>query len=165
VGRVPKEKAIALMDDATRALLSEINTKKLWFHARKTKPIWVRLLDRPQVVQTLEGAQSVPAGTYLCRGEGDELWPQSAKALRAKYLQTMEFDQTQWRKCVPRPGGADVLAARVPHSFLVQGEWGVFRGEPQDFLLKPYSDRHLEFPAEMWIVKHSLFLLTYERVD
>ena len=35
-------------------ILEEINKAKLWFHARKTRPIWVRLLEQDETVKTRE---------------------------------------------------------------------------------------------------------------
>jgi hypothetical protein len=71
-----------------KARLDELDAAHAWFHAKKTRPIWARLLDHDQTVETLEGKVTAKAGDYLCRGEAGELWPQSAKTLGARYAPT-----------------------------------------------------------------------------
>ena len=152
------------MPTNNNALLQEVNSARLWFHAKKSRPIWVRLLEKEETVQTLEGAERVPAGTYLCRGEAGDLWPQSEKRLTAKYNSTDEVDGEGWHKYEPKPDAAGVMAAQVPHEFQVQATWGVLSGKSGDFLVKNHEDRDNDNPADVWIVDQALFEATYERV-
>ena len=55
-----------------QALLDEAAQSKEWFHARKTRPIWARKLDRDQTFQTLERPVAAQAGDFLCRGAAGE---------------------------------------------------------------------------------------------
>jgi PGDYG protein len=146
------------------AILQEIDGAGLWFHAKKTRPIWVRLLEQQETVKTLEGEEQVPAGNYLCRGEAGDIWPQKEERLKAKYTLTDEVDEQGWRKCLPNPDAAGVMAAQVPHAFQVQAAWGLLSGKPGDFIVKNYEDRANENPADVWIVDQALFEATYERV-
>jgi hypothetical protein len=145
-----------------RALLQEVNAGKLWFHARKTRPIWVRRLEHPETVKTLEGEEQVPAGNYLCRGEAGDLWPQKEERLTAKYELTDQVDDEGWQKCLPKPDAAGVMAAQVPHAFQVQAKWGMLSGKPGDFIVKNYEDRGADNPEDVWIVDQGLFQATYE---
>lgn len=145
-------------------VLEEVNTAKLWFHAKKTRPIWVRLLEQGETVKTIEGDEQVPAGNYLCRGEAGDIWPQSAERLTAKYTLTKEVDHHGWCKCDPKPDASGVMAARVPHAFQVVAKWGLLQGKQDDFIVKHYEDRDIDIPADVWIVDSALFVATYERV-
>lgn len=149
---------------SNEALLKEVKEAGLWFHAKKTRPIWVRRLEKEATVQTLEGAEQVPAGTYLCRGEAGDIWPQSEERLTAKYDMTDEIDEQGWRRCDPKPDAAGVMAAQVPHPFQVRAKWGLLTGKDGDFLVKNYEDRDNDNPADVWIVDRTLFEATYERV-
>lgn len=146
------------------ALLQEVTDAGAWFHARKTRPIWVRRLEKEETLQTLEGAEQAPAGTYLCRGEAGDVWPQSEDRIAAKYVLTDEFDGQGWRKCTPRPDAAGVMAAQFPRAFQVQAKWGLLSGKPGDYVVKNYEDRDNDDPADVWIVDQRLFEATYERV-
>ena len=145
-------------------ILTEINAAGLWFHAKKTRPIWVRLLEHEETVKTLEGDEQVPAGNYLCRGEAGDIWPQNKDRLTVKYNMTDEVDEKGWRKCDPKPDAAGVMAAQVPHAFQVQAKWGLLSGKPDDFIVKNYEDRDNDNPEDVWIVDQALFEATYERV-
>jgi hypothetical protein len=145
-------------------LLREIYQKKLWFHAKKTRPIWVRRLEKAESVETLEGTEQVPAGNYICRGEIGDIWPQSEERLSAKYNITDELDPQGWRRCDPKPDAAGVMAAQVPHAFQVQAKWGLLSGKPNDYVVKNYEDRDNDNPVDVWIVDQHLFQVTYERV-
>lgn len=152
------------MSDSNSAILEEINAAKMWFHAKKTRPIWVRLLEQDETVKTLEGDEEVPAGNYLCRGEAEDIWPQSAERLTAKYTLTDEVGEQGWRKCDPKPDAAGVMAAQVPHAFQVVAKWGLLKGKQDDFIVKNYEDRNNGHPQDVWIVDQALFEATYERV-
>ena len=152
------------MSDSNSAILEEINAAKMWFHAKKTRPIWVRLLEQDETVKTLEGDEEVPAGNYLCRGEAGDIWPQSAERLTAKYTLTDEVGEQGWRKCDPKPDAAGVMAAQVPHAFQVVAKWGLLKGKQDDFIVKNYKERNNDHPQDVWIVDQALFEATYERV-
>lgn len=151
------------MSISNRLLLDEVNRAALWFHAKKTRPIWVRQLKQAETVQTLEGEERVPAGNYLCRGEAGDIWPQSEERLSAKYTITDETDNQGWCKSFPNPDNAGVMAAQMPHAFQVQAKWGLLSGKPGDFIVKNYENLDTAFPEDVWIVDKSLFLATYER--
>jgi hypothetical protein len=146
------------------AILNEVNGAGQWFHAKKTRPIWVRLLEQEETVKTLEGEEQVPAGNYLCRGEAGDIWPQKEERLTAKYNLTDDTDEHGWRKCLPKPDAAGVMAAQVPHAFQVQAKWGQLSGKPGDFIVKNYEDRDTDHPEDVWVVDQGLFQATYERV-
>lgn len=148
-----------------RAILEEADSNRLWFHARKTRPIWAKRLDQPQQVQTIEGLEMVPAGTFLCRGEAGDIWPQSLDRLADKYQAAGETDSDGWQKYVPRPDNQGVMAAQIPYAFTVHTTWGELRGKPGDYLIKNYEDRDAPHPSDVWIVDQKLFAATYERVN
>jgi hypothetical protein len=151
--------------NANRDLLDQVNAAGLWFHARKTRPIWARRLEQAERVTTLEGEEDVPAGTYLCRGEAGDLWPQTAERLEAKYLATDEVSADGWRKHLPHPDNTGVMAAGIDGAFAVTAQWGKLTGKPGDYLVKNYDDRDAPYPDDVWIVDASLFEATYERVE
>ncbi|MEQ1905083.1 MAG: hypothetical protein ABL888_12920 [Pirellulaceae bacterium] len=151
-------------NNANEKILREIDDAGLWFHAKKYRPIWVRLLEKQEAVPTLEGEELVPAGNYVCRGEAGDIWPQSAEKLTAKYELTDELDEQGWRKCHPKPDAAGVVAAQILHAFQVQAEWGTLSGKPGDFIVKNFADRNNPNPTDVWIVDQRLFNATYERV-
>ena len=152
------------MPTENEAILSEVNAAGLWFHAKKTRPIWVRRLDREETIKTLEGDEQVPAGNYLCRGEAGDLWPQTEQRLLAKYDLTDESDDQGWQRCNPKPDAAGVMAAQIPHSFQVVAQWGTLTGKPNDYLIKNHEDANTPYPTDIWIVDQTLFDATYERV-
>ena len=165
---VQSDTAIQLNEPTSKnnaAVLKEVSEAGLWFHARKTRPIWVRRLEKDESVETLEGAECVPAGNYLCRGEAGDIWPQSEERLLSKYTITKEVDEQGWHKYNPKSDASGVMAAQVPHAFQVHAEWGQLSGKPGDFVVKNYGDRNIENPADVWIVDQALFQVTYERVQ
>lgn len=149
---------------ANQELLDEVARAQGWFHARKTQPIWAKRLEADQTVETLEGTEQVTAGTFLCRGEAGDVWPQRAERLESNYQATEELDADGWRKYVPRPDAEGVLAARVPHPFTVESRWGQLTGKAGDYLLKNFSDKNVPYPDDVWIVDQTLFAATYQRV-
>ena len=146
-------------------LLGEVEEAGLWFHAKKTRPIWAKRLEQDETVETLEGEEQVPAGNYLCRGEAGDIWPQTEERLRAKYVMMAEVDEQGWRRWQPKSDAAGVMATQIPHPFEVHAEWGLLSGKKDDFLLKNYEDRDNEAPTDVWIVDQELFEATYERVQ
>jgi len=144
-------------------IIEEVRDAGLWFHAKKTRPIWIRLMEREETVQTIEGEQRVPAGNYLCRGEAGDLWPQTAESVSAKYVLTDSLDEQGWQRCEPDPNAAGVMAAQVPHAFQVHARWGLLSGKSGDFLVKNYEDRDNQNPLDLWIVDQRLFNATYQR--
>lgn len=147
-----------------QALLDELDSARAWFHAKKNRPIWARLIEREQTVATLEGDVTAKAGDYLCRGEAGDLWPQSAKTLEARYTPTGAVTEGGWRKYQPRPDAEGVMAAPVPHPFSVAATWGTLAGKPGDFVLKNFRDRAVAHPEDVWVVDQALFRATYEAV-
>lgn len=147
-----------------RPLLEAVTAKQWWFRAKKTKPIWAKMLKAPQTVQTLEGPQEAPVGAYLCRGEAGDIWPQEAERLLSKYVATDELSADGWRKFLPNLDSEGVLAAQIDQPFSVLAAWGVLQGQPGDYLVKNFQDRDVANPADVWIVSRFLFEATYERV-
>ena len=99
----------ATTDSSNRELLAEVNATGTWFRAKKTRPIWAKLVTDDQTVQTLEGEEEVKAGDFLCRGEIGEIWPQSAASLGKKYVETDEIEDG-WCKYQPNPDAQGVMA-------------------------------------------------------
>ena len=155
----------ASSDARNRPLLDELNARPTWFAARRTRPIWVRLLAQPERIRTIEGEQQVPAGAYVCQGEAGDIWPQAADRLEQKYRLTTERNAAGLTKCWPRDAGNRVLAIEVDHPFVIWGEWGRFVGKAGDFALKNLTDQHTRYPADIWIVDRQHFLATYERLS
>jgi hypothetical protein len=147
------------------AILDEMDQAQAWFHAKKVRPIWARQLDKDETVKTIEGTEQVKAGDFLCRGEAGDVWPQSAKSLNEKYQSTGEAGADGWTKYAPRPDNQGVMAAQVPHGFVVQAKWGVLSGKPGDYLVKPFADRDVAHPDDVWIVDQKLFRETYRAVE
>jgi hypothetical protein len=149
---------------SNKQLLDEVNAAALWFHARKTRAIWVCEILQDQVIETLEGTEHVPAGNVLCRGEAGDLWPQTRERLYEKYRPTTEH-QDNWQKFVPHPDDQGVLAAQIDHPFSVTAAWGILQGKAGDFLLKNFADRDSSYPDDIWIVDQLLFRSTYQDVS
>ena len=147
------------------AVLDEVDRSGKWFHAKKTRPLWAKTVEQDQTVQTLEGQVSVTAGALLCRGFGGELWPQKPAEVEKKYVPTDEVDADGWRKYVPRPDAAGVMAAQVNHAFSVSAPWGQLSGKAGDFVIKNIRDRDVAYPDDVWIVDQTLFQQTYEKIS
>jgi hypothetical protein len=146
-------------------LLDEANSARAWFHAKKTRPIWAKLLTSAQTVQTLEGEERVVAGNFLCRGEAGDIWPQTAAELEKKYSRTDDVPVDGWHKYQPRIDAQGVMATQVNHAFNVVATWGKLTGKSGDFLVKNFQDRDVPNPRDIWIVDQKLFGETYERVE
>jgi hypothetical protein len=149
-------------DHDNAGLLDDVNHAGLWFHARKTRPVWVRLVDVPESVMTLEGIEHVDVGNVICRGEAGDLWPQTPQNLSRRYVATDEVDATGWRKHLPLPYAEGVMAAKMPNAFVVHSRWGVLAGKPGDYLVKNFADRDVPYPRDLWVVDQRLFAQTYE---
>lgn len=146
-------------------ILDEADARDAWFHAKKTKAIWAKQVESQQVVETLEGTESVKPGDFLCRGVAGEVWPQAADRLRKNYSPTDKVDSEGWRQYEPRADAEGVMAARIDHPFKVTASWGELTGKPGDLLVKSYRDRDEAYPEDVWIVDQSLFAETYEEVS
>jgi len=151
-------------DSPNAPLLDQVNAAEIWFRAKKTRPIWALQLDVPQRVRTLEGDEEVPAGTYLCRGEAGDVWPQTAEKLLSRYVAVNEPKTDGWQKYNPHPDAAGVWAAKVEHPFEVQAAWGLLRGKPGDYLIKDFTPGNEPYPTDVWVVDAKLFTATYERI-
>lgn len=147
------------------ALLDAVDRSGTWFHAKKTRPIWAKMLEVDQTVKTLEGEVRVTAGNLLCRGFGGEVWPQKPAEVEKKYTPTDEVDADGWRKYLPRPDAEGVMAAQVVRPFAVVAPWGRLSGKAGDFVVKNYRDRDVACPDDIWIVDQTLFRQTYEEVS
>jgi hypothetical protein len=161
VGR--EEKAVS--KSPNMEILDEVARAKAWFHAKRVRPIWAKVLDQDQTVDTIEGPTKGKAGDYLCRGEAGEFWAQSAKQIAERYEKTDEVDAGGWRKYAPRPDNLGVMAAQVNHAFSVHAKWGVLAGKPGDYVLKSFTDRDAAYPDDVWVVDQALFQLTYQAVE
>lgn len=147
--------------DTNRKLLNEATEGRLWFHAVKTRPIWARRLEQPETIRTLEGDQQAPAGSFLCRGEAGDIWPQTAERLHAKYHAAAEPPADGWQKYLPQPAGQGVMAARIEHPFIVHAPWGELQGKAGDYLVKNFEDGENPDPEDVWLVDQALFTATY----
>lgn len=155
--------SLAVAASPNRDLLDEINRAGTWFHARKTRPIWVRRLVKDEKIATMEGVLQGKAGDFVCRGEQGEFWPQSANEVERKYVATDQI-KGGWQRYDPRPDAEGIMAAPVPHAFEVQATWGRLAGKAGDFVAKNFRDRAVDYPADVWIVDRALFRRTYEAV-
>ena len=153
------------MNALNHDLLTAVNDANGWFHAKKTRPIWVRPVATSTEVETLEGTESVEPGDVICRGEIGELWPQAIESLMSKYEPTDEFDEKGWQKYTPNPDANGVMASVVNEPFQVHATWGVLQGKSGDFIVKNYSDRDVANPQDVWIVDRALFEATYQRIE
>jgi len=151
--------------ESNRQILDEINQIGRWFRARKARPIWAKRAEIDQTIDTLEDAEQVQHGDYVCRGEDGERWPQSAERLEAKYVATNETDSEGLRKYIPTPDTEGVMAAQVHHAFTVHTNWGVLSGKAGDYIVKNASERDTDYPRDVWIVDQTLFRSTYEQAE
>jgi len=171
------------MED-NETLLTELNKKKAWFHAKKIGPVFALQVSQDREIQTLEGREVARAGDMLCRGIAGELWPQTVRTslhlchaisllilfflskeerLLSKYKPTNTLDG-EWRKYIPRPDLPGVFAARVRADFEVQTSYGSMHGKAGDYLLKDFGDQYNEYPDNVWVVDKKLFNKTYIKV-
>lgn len=139
------------------SLTSEIVSQL--FRARKTKPVWAKLVESPTEIRSLEGLQQVPAGSYLCRGIRGEYWPQSEKKLLETYNSSGEFDDQGFQRFDAKPDAPVVEAAQVDHAFRVVAHWGELNGKPNDYVVRSTTN-----PSDVWIVAQAIFDASYDRV-
>lgn len=147
-----------------RSFLREVNTLKVWQTYAKIKPLKAKLLTETQSVHTLEGILTYNAGDYLCKGESGDIWGQKADVFHLKYIADASEspDSGGWQKYLPNPGSNRVLAAEIGHDFQIEHpDFGTMTGVAGDFLVKSYADKDLEYPTDIWIVKHHIFLENY----
>lgn len=165
VSKLPESSPLMSEASSNQTLLDEVNAAGKWFHAKKTRPIWAQEITVAKTVTTLEGEETVEPGHFLCRGEAGDIWPQKKEDLEKKYVATEEESPDGWRKYLPRPDAAGVMAAAVDHPFVVHAKWGKLKGKAGDFLIKNFADKGTDFPADVWLVDQKLFGETYERVQ
>lgn len=137
-------------------LLAEIEQRL--FTARKTKPLWAKLVMKKQQIESLEGSQVAEPGDYLCRGIHNEFWPQKATKLLDTYQPTGQVDEDGWQQFTPKPDTAPVQAAQIDSPFAVIANWGKLTGKAHDYVVRSSSD-----PTDVWIVDKAIFEASYER--
>ena len=160
-----KDDARTASPSPNAAILEEVNHSQSWIRAKKNRPIWAKQLDKNETVKTIEGTEQVKAGDFLCRGEAGDIWPQTSKSLNERYQAKDEVDSKGWRKYVPRPDNEGVMAAQVPHTFVVHAKWGVLSGKRGDYIVKNFADRDVSYPDDVWIVDQTLFQATYRTIE
>lgn len=146
------------------AILFEAEQSGGWFHAKKASPIWAKKLLASEQIQTLEGLETVPAGSFLCRGEAGDYWPQKEASLLKRYEPAGDAGADGWQQFLPRPDAEGVWAIQIDHPFSVRAAWGELAGKPGDYLVKNFADRNEPSPKDVWIVDQTLFAATYVRV-
>ncbi|MFO0943829.1 MAG: NAD-binding protein [Pirellulales bacterium] len=125
--------------------------------ARKTKPIWAKLIEVAREVETLEGAMQANPGDYLCRGISAEQWPQKEKKLLEKYIASGEFDKDDWQRFDPKLDSEAVEAAQIDRPFIIKASWGELAGKDGDYVVRSKTD-----PADVWLVDRVIFEQSYE---
>lgn len=125
--------------------------------ARKTKPLWSKLIGQVQSVKTPEGTLHAEPGDYLCRGIQGEHWPQKAAKLQEKYSPSGEVDSDGWERFDPKPDSAAVEVARVYEPFRIIAQWGELTGKSGDYVVRSAAD-----PIDTWIVDRDIFEASYE---
>ena len=154
------------MTNPNESILNEVNAAKTWFHAKKVKPLWAKEATEDGRLESLESEnQTYKQGDFICRGEAGDLWPQSASSLNKKYEPTEEVDSDGWRKYLPIPDSAGVMAAQIDHAFMVITSWGDLEGAPGDYLVKNAADEKTEFPEDCWVVSQKIFNSTYQATE
>jgi len=143
-------------------LLEALNKRHAWVHVRKVAPLWAKLLDEDQQVETLEGVEDALAGDWLCKGVKNEIWPQKQTKLLSNFKQTNVTDG-DWIKFVPRTDTPGYLSAQVRKPFVVKTKWGTQTGKAGDYLLKSKVDEQDGFPEDVWVVDQEIFKQTYDR--
>jgi len=151
-----------MAEDNNKQVLDELNRTGAWVHAKKKRPIWAKRIESEQDIETLEGMVSANVGDYLCRGEGDECWPQAAARLEENYQAQKVVDLEGWRLYLPHPNAKGVMAASLDRKFVVQARRGEFNGKAGDYILKNYDDKDVEYPVRIWVVDQDLFAKTYQ---
>ena len=178
--KLPDSEPRKLSHDETLEWISE---NKAWRLAKKTKPIWARLVEADEVGKEFQTADHVKekarAGVWLCVGVAGEPWFQSLDKIEAKYdvggpeSKKFDFDTKRhtyrtykpkgtarnWVAQVKGPGiaGFYIRPGYDPERPLYSPSGGyVVKNEAKD----PYNDN----PKDVWLVQQSLFDSTYELV-
>ncbi len=110
----------------------EVHESAVWFRARKSKPLYAKLVNETIQITSLEGKESVSPGDFTCRGD---VWPQSAESLNNKYEASGSKGEDGWQVLLPRQDTDGILAATINHEASVSASWGDLRGKPVDYLL------------------------------
>ncbi|MCF7859118.1 MAG: PGDYG domain-containing protein [Candidatus Cloacimonetes bacterium] len=155
------------MKSAKNNLLKEVNNSDTWKHYKKTNPMWAKKLEEAITIQTLEGELTYNKGDYLCKGQSGDIWGQKEESLFKKYEPDPKSkpDKEGWQKFVPKPDASGVMAAQIDHEFTIDHpDWGIFQGNPGDYLVKSFEDKDTEFQEDVWIVKKEIFDTAYEKV-
>jgi hypothetical protein len=157
---------------------------RAWRRARKTRPIWARVVAPEEVnreFQTADGAKEVArAGYWLCAGVAGEPWFQAHDRLEARYepkgaeVRQFAFDPQPrtYRLYVPkssvRSWAAQVTGPDIKGFFIRPGYdpdrplYSLAGGfVVRDDTADPYNDS----PRDVWLVQEALFKSTYEFVD
>jgi len=127
--------------------------------ARKTKPLWAKMVEEPTEITSLEGVQQVNPGDWLCWGIQGEPWPQSAKDLHKKYDASGVIDDLGRQRFDPKPDAPPVEAIQMKLAFRVIAAWGELTGKPGDYVVRSTTD-----PRDIWIVDKTIFEASYEEV-
>ncbi len=125
--------------------------------ARKTKPLWAKLIGQAKSINTLEGTIKAEPGDYLCRGIEGETWPQKSVKLHEKYSPSGQVDTDGWERFDPIPDSAPVEAAEVLQPFRVIAQWGQLTGKAKDYVVRSTTDS-----TDIWIVDRAIFDASYE---
>ena len=136
-------------------LLPDIEGRLL--RAKKTKPLWAKLIGQIQSIASLEGTIIAGSSNYMCRGIQGEKWPQEAGKLQEKYSPSGEIDSDGWERFDPRPDSAMVEVAQVNEPFRIIAQWGELTGKTKDYVVRSSND-----PTDIWIVDCAVFLASYE---
>lgn len=164
--------------------MKKVETAELtgWRIGSKTRPIKAKplinlLVDRTVtskfLVDTLEGREPLGDGVVICVGESGDAWQQMPKKLLAKY-KVAAIDAGGWMVCEPLPDNAVDVVEISPAQcetdgfFYIIGQWGATVGEEKnvqrgiagDFVCRNRTDL-----IDVWVVKRSLFLNTYNIVS
>lgn len=168
---------LSVQDRLSQVVLIDPNVLS-YFRATKTaniraKPMAVLLADKTMIAKllldTLEGTQTLKAGSMVCTGVSGDYWQQTKDKLLQKYT-VIDIDAEGWLICQPKPDNeVDAAEIQCGNNFAVFGQWGeeavidnrkvyIQWGKSGDFIC-----RRLDDPTDVWIVKRGLFLSTYQQ--
>jgi|694.fasta_scaffold144114_1 hypothetical protein len=145
----------SILVNPERTLIDEVAARLR--PARKNKPLWAKRVDASQEVRSIEAAQKLHAGDYLCRGVRGEFWPQSEKKLLETYVASQEIDSDGFRRYDPKPNSEPVDVAQVAYPFRVIASWGELQGKAGDYVVRSRKDA-----SDAWIVDKAIFEGSYE---
>jgi hypothetical protein len=178
--KTPEVRGRKLSHDET---LRWVTSHKAWRQARKTKPIWARVVGPEEVgkeYQTADHAvEKARAGYWLCVGVAGEPWFQTLEKIEGKYepagevVKTFGFDAkpTRYRIFTPKattrnwvaqvegPGiaGFFIRPNYDPEHPLYSPSGGYV---VRDYVKDPYQAK----PDDVWLVQQGLFESTYELI-